>query len=317
MTECKSILVTGGCGFIGSNFLNKFVKLHPEVKWVNVDCLSYAGDEKNVEVSGEENYVMEKVDIRDFDELSRVFEEHGIDGVINFAAETHVDNSVSGPKVFVETNVMGVQNLLDLGRKFGVKRMHQVGTDEVYGDVDFEAELCDEESCLNPSSPYSAAKAGADLLCLSYVRTFGSDVTISRCANNYGANQFPEKLIPLFCEKLKKGEKVSVYGDGKNMRDWLHVEDHGDAIWKIFKEGKKGEIYNVSGRVEKTNLEIVKMILEEAGKDESWIEFVPDRPGHDLRYALKADKIEDELGWKPKHKFEESFPETVKFYLKK
>lgn len=311
----KKILVTGGAGFIGSNFLNMFVPLHPEILWINLDALTYAGKLENVSaaVSNASNYRFEKADIRDKEAVRAVYEKHSPTDVIHFAAESHVDNSIKNPKLFTQTNVIGTQNLLDLHREFDMKRFHHVSTDEVYGDVP-DSGFFTEGTPINPSSPYSASKAASDLIVKAYGRTFKIDYTISRCSNNYGANQDFEKLIPRFISLLRQNKKVPLYGDGSNIRDWLFVEDHCDAVWKIFNEAETGSIYNVGGNNEYTNLEITRMILAELGKDDSMIEYVADRPGHDKRYAIDATKIKDELGWEPKVRFERGIKLTLAHY---
>lgn len=249
--------------------------------------------------------------------MERLFEEEHFDYVVNFAAESHVDRSIVDPGVFLKTNIMGTQVLMDACRKYGVKRFHQVSTDEVYGDLPLERKdlLFRETMPLKASSPYSASKAGADLLVLSYHRTFGLPVSISRCSNNYGPYQFPEKMIPLMIEKARKGESLPVYGKGENVRDWLHVKDHCTAIDLIVRKGRAGEIYNIGGHNERTNLEVVKTILRALRKDESLIAFVADRPGHDLRYAIDPGKIEKELGWKPEYRFETGIQATIRWNL--
>lgn len=292
----KKIIITGGAGFIGSNFLNKFVPLFPEITWINLDALTYAGKLENVspEVANASNYRFEKADIRDKEAVRAVYEKHSPTDVIHFAAESHVDNSIKNPRLFTETNVIGTQNLLDLHREFGMKRFHHVSTDEVYGDIP-DSGFFTESTPINPSSPYSASKAASDLVVKAYGRTFKIDYTISRCSNNYGANQDFEKLIPRFISLLRQNKKVPLYGDGSNIRDWLFVEDHCEAVWKIFNEAETGSVYNIGGNNEYTNLEITRMILSELGKDDSMIEYVADRPGHDKRYAIDASKIRDEL----------------------
>lgn len=312
----KRILITWGAGFIGSNFLNKYVKLYPEYFFINVDALTYAWKLSNldVEILSSENYAFEKVDIRNNMDLERVFLTYQPTDIIHFAAESHVDNSIKNPKIFVETNVLWTQNLLDLYRKYHLKRFYQVSTDEVYWDIP-ESGFFLETTPINPSSPYSASKAAADLLVKAYGRTFGIDYVISRCSNNYGRNQDKEKLIPHFISLLKQNHPVTVYGDGSNIRDRLFVEDHCDAIWKIFNHAKAGSIYNIGGNNEYTNLEITKILLDLFWKDESYISFVADRPWHDKRYAIDASKLKNELGWVPKVKFDEGIRKTIDFYL--
>ncbi len=314
--EFKTILVTGGAGFIGSNYLNKFVPLNPDTLFVNIDALTYAGDLANVEVSEAKNYSFEKADIRDKTRLEEIFAKYKPDGVIHFAAESHVDNSIKDPGVFVETNVDGTHNLLSLSKEHGVKRFHYVSTDEVYGSLSHEDPAWTESSLLLPRSPYSASKAGGEMLARAYNVTFGLDVTISRCSNNYGPRQDKTKLIPLFISKLLAGEKVPVYGKGENIRDWLYVEDHCDAIHKIFTERKSGDLYNIGGGHEVSNMEITKTLIELTGASESQIDFVPDRPGHDFRYSLDISKIQHDLSWSPKVSFSEGIAKTIEFYKK-
>lgn len=311
----QKILVTWWAWFIGSNFLNKYVILHPEIVFINVDCLTYAWKLENIseQVKSASNYLFEKVDIRDTEKLEEVFKRNSPTDIIHFAAESHVDNSIKNPKLFTETNVIWTQNLLDLYRKYGLKRFHQISTDEVYGDIP-NSWFFLETTPLNPSSPYSASKTAADILVKAYGRTFHIDYTISRCSNNYGPNQDNEKLIPHFIDLLKNDKPVTVYGDGSNIRDRLFVEDHCDAIWEIFTRAESWSTYNIWGNNEYSNLEITKILLKEMGKDESYITFVTDRPGHDKRYAIDASKIKDELWWEPKVKFDEGIKTTISFY---
>lgn len=308
------ILVTGGAGFIGCNFVHYLLENHPEDKIVNLDLLTYAGNlESLADIADKPNYQFVKGDIADMEQIDALFAREQFDVVVNFAAETHVDRSIKDPGVFVRTNVMGTQALLDASRKYGVKRYHQVSTDEVYGDLPLDRKdlFFTEETPLHTSSPYSASKAGSDLLVLSYYRTFALPVTISRCSNNYGAYQFPEKMIPLMLTRALHDEALPVYGTGENVRDWLHVKDHCAAIDLILQKGREGEIYNIGGHNEKTNLEVVRLILEALDKPESLIHFVEDRKGHDLRYAINPEKIERELGWKPQYTFEKGIRETI------
>ena len=312
------ILVTGGAGFIGCNFVHYLLENHPEDKIVNLDLLTYAGNlESLADISDKPNNQFVKGDIADMEQIDALFAREQFDVVVNFAAETHVDRSIKDPGVFVRTNVMGTQALLDASRKYGVKRYHQVSTDEVYGDLPLDRKdlFFTEETPLHTSSPYSASKAGSDLLVLSYYRTFALPVTISRCSNNYGAYQFPEKMIPLMLTRALHDEALPVYGTGENVRDWLHVKDHCAAIDLILQKGREGEIYNIGGHNEKTNLEVVRLILEALDKPESLIHFVEDRKGHDLRYAINPEKIERELGWKPQYTFEKGIRETIAWYL--
>ncbi len=311
----QKIIVTWWAWFIGSNFLNKYVILHPEITFINVDCLTYAWKLENIseEVKSASNYFFEKVDIRDTEKLEEVFIRNSPTDIIHFAAESHVDNSIKNPKLFTETNVIGTQNLLDLYRKYGLKRFHQISTDEVYGDIPNSGFFL-ETTPLNPSSPYSASKTAADMLVKAYGRTFKIDYTITRCSNNYGPNQDNEKLIPHFIDLLKNDKPVTVYGDWSNIRDRLFVEDHCDAIWEVFTKAQSGSTYNIWGNNEYSNLEITKILLKEMGKDESYISFVTDRPGHDKRYAIDASKIKDELWWEPKVKFDGWIKTTIAFY---
>ncbi len=314
----QTIIVTGWAGFIGSNFLNKYVLLHPEIDFINIDALTYAGKLENIsaEVSKAPNYAFEKVDIRNYDEIARVYEKYTPTDIIHFAAESHVDNSIKNPKIFTETNVLGTQNLLDAHRNFGLKRFHHISTDEVYGDLP-NGGFFTEITPINPSSPYSSSKAGSDLLVKAYGRTFGVDYVITRCSNNYGPNQDNEKLIPHFIELLQNNKPVTVYGDGSNIRDWLYVEDHCDAIWEVFTRSQTKWIYNIGGNNEYTNLEITKLILKEMGKGEEYITFVEDRKGHDVRYAIDATKIRTDLNWEPKVRFENGIVKTIQYYLSK
>lgn len=312
------ILVTGGAGFIGSNFVHHMVKQYPDDVILNLDLLTYAGNLENLrEVEDKPNYRFVRGDIADRDFIMELFDKERPDIVVNFAAESHVDRSITDPGVFVRTNVMGTQVLLDASKEYGVKRYHQVSTDEVYGDLPLDRPdlFFHEDTPLHTSSPYSSSKASADLFVLAYYRTYGLPVTISRCSNNYGPYHFPEKLIPLIISRALADEKLPVYGKGENVRDWLHVSDHCEAIDLIIHKGKVGEVYNVGGHNEKTNLEVVKTILKALDKPESLIEFVTDRPGHDLRYAIDPTKLETELGWKPKYTFETGIQQTIEWYL--
>lgn len=313
-----TFLITGGAGFIGGNYLHEMVNRYPEDRFVCIDALTYAGNMETLEpILKKENFRFVHENICNRKSVERLFEEEHFDYVVNFAAESHVDRSIVDPGVFLKTNIMGTQVLMDACRKYGVKRFHQVSTDEVYGDLPLERKdlLFRETMPLKASSPYSASKAGADLLVLSYHRTFGLPVSISRCSNNYGPYQFPEKMIPLMIEKARKGESLPVYGKGENVRDWLHVKDHCTAIDLIVRKGRAGEIYNIGGHNERTNLEVVKTILRALGKDESLIAFVADRPGHDLRYAIDPGKIKKELGWKPEYRFETGIQATIRWNL--
>lgn len=314
----NKILVTGGAGFIGSNFVHYMINKYPDYEIVNLDVLTYAGNLETLKnIEDKKNYKFIKGDICDREFIFNLFRNEKFDIVVNFAAESHVDRSVINPDIFVKTNVLGTQVLLDASKKYNVIRFHQVSTDEVYGDLPLDRKdlFFTEETPLNPSSPYSASKASADFLVQAYHRTFGLNTTISRCSNNYGPYHFPEKLIPLMISRALNNESLPVYGDGQNVRDWLHVEDHCSAIDLIIHKGKSGEIYNVGGHNEKTNLEVVKTILKTLQKPESLISYVKDRPGHDLRYAIDPEKLENELGWKPKYNFDTGIDMTIKWYL--
>ena len=314
----KKILVTGGAGFIGANFVKYMVDKYPTYEVFNLDALTYAGNLKTCQdVEEKPNYRFIHGDISDRDFIFDLFEKERFEMVVNFAAESHVDRSIVDPEIFLKTNVIGTQVLMDAARTFGVVPFHQVSTDEVYGDLPLDRPdlLFTEQTPLQASSPYSASKASADLLVLSYYRTFGLPVTISRCSNNYGPYQFPEKLIPLMILKALKNEPLPVYGDGKNVRDWLHVEDHCRAIDLILHQGSVGDVYNIGGRNERTNIAVVKTILRLLQKPESLITYIEDRPGHDLRYAIDATKIETELGWVPTYQFETGMLQMIEWYL--
>jgi dTDP-glucose 4,6-dehydratase len=309
------IMVTGGCGFIGSNFIRCVLETDPHVSIVNFDALTYAGNLANLaDVTSNPRYRLVRGDITDRNAVRPVVS-HGIAGIIHFAAESHVDRSIHDSGPFVRTNVLGTQVLLDAAREFGVPRFLQVSTDEVYGSLG-DTGAFTEETPLAPNSPYSASKAAADLLVRSYVHTFGLNAMITRCSNNYGPYQFPEKLIPLFITNLLRNEPVPVYGDGRNVRDWIHVRDHCRAIYAVWKGGKKGEVYNIGGRCEKTNLDLTYALLDALGKPRSLIRYVKDRPGHDRRYAIDCGKIERELGWRPEVRFEDGLRETVAWYVR-
>jgi len=312
----KTLIITGGAWFIGSNFLNKYVPLFPEIFFLNLDALTYAGNLNKLDdaVKNAKNYAFVHADIRDIDVLREIYKEYQPTDIIHFAAESHVDNSIRNPRLFTEVNALGTQNLLDLHREFKMNRFHYISTDEVYGDIP-ESWFFTEDTHLEPSSPYSASKAAGDMLTQAYGRTFGIDYTITRCSNNYGRNQNFISLIPLFISKMQKDEAVPLYGDGSNIRDWLYVEDHCDAIWEVFTRAKSRSIYNVGGNNEYTNLQITKILLTTLWKWEELISFVPDRPGHDKRYAIDATKIRNELGWEPKVKFEEWIKRTAQYYL--
>ena len=312
------ILVTGGAGFIGGNFVLYMVNQYPEDTIVNLDALTYAGNLETLKsVEDNVNYKFVKGDIADHAFIDQLFKDEQFDAVVNFAAESHVDRSITDPGIFVKTNVLGTQVLLDASKKYSVKRYHQVSTDEVYGDLPLDRLdlFFTEETPLHTSSPYSASKAGADLLVLAYHRTFQMPVTISRCSNNYGPYHFPEKLIPLMISRALNDQSLPVYGKGENVRDWLHVYDHCVAIDLILRNGRVGEVYNIGGHNERTNLEVVQTILHELNKPETLIQYVTDRKGHDLRYAIDPTKIETELNWKPKYNFDTGIKQTIQWYL--
>ena len=312
------VLVTGGAGFIATNFMYYMVNKYPEYDFVNLDALTYAGNYNNIkDLEGKPNYKFVKGDITDREFIDKLFEEEKFDWVVNFAAESHVDNSIKNPGIFLTTNILGTQILMDASRKYGVKRYHQVSTDEVYGDLPLDRPdlLFTEETPIHTSSPYSSSKAGADLLVGAYYRTYGLPITISRCSNNYGPYQFPEKLIPVVISKALNDEPIPVYGKGENVRDWIHVIDHNIGVDLILHKGKVGEVYNLGGHSERTNLDVVKTILKQLGKPESLITYVTDRPGHDLRYAIDSTKAEKELGWDRTYTFEKGIEETVNWYI--
>ena len=313
-----NIIVTGGAGFIGSNFIFHMLKKYPDYRIICLDCLTYAGNLSTLApVMDNPNFRFVKESITDREAVYKLFEEEHPDMVVNFAAESHVDRSIEDPGIFVQTNVMGTRVLLDASRKFGVKRYHQESTDEVYGDLPLDRLdfFFTENTEIYTSSPYSASKASADLFVLAYHRTFGTPVTVSRCSNNYGPYHFPEKLIPLMISRALADEELPVYGNGENVRDWLHVSDHCEAIDLIIHKGKVGEIYNIGGHNERTNLQVVQTILKALDKPESLIKYVKDRPGHDRRYAIDPTKIETELGWKPKYNFDTGIAQTIQWYL--
>ena len=312
------ILVTGGAGFIGGNFVHYMVNRYPEDMIVNLDLLTYAGNLETLKpVENKPNYKFIKGDIADRKFVFELFQKEGFDAVVNFAAESHVDRSIENPTIFVTTNVLGTTTLLDASKEFGVKRYHQVSTDEVYGDLPLDRPdlFFTEATPLHTSSPYSSSKASADLFVLAYYRTFGLPVTISRCSNNYGPYHFPEKLIPLMISRALANEPLPVYGTGENVRDLLYVEDHCAAIDLILRHGRIGEVYNVGGHNERTNLEVVKTILKVLNKPESLIRYVKDRPGHDMRYAIDPTKLENELGWKSEYNFDTGIRQTIEWYL--
>lgn len=312
------LLITGGAGFIGSNFIYYQLQNHPQDEFICLDALTYAGNLETLQTAMQhDNFKFVKGDIADRDFVYKLFETEKPDIVVNFAAESHVDRSILEPELFLKTNIIGTGVLMDVCRKYGSKRYHQVSTDEVYGDLPLDRPdlFFTEETPLHTSSPYSASKASADLLVLAYHRTYGLPVTISRCSNNYGPYHFPEKLIPLMIINALHDKKLPVYGTGENVRDWLYVEDHCSAIDLIIRKGRVGEVYNIGGHNEKTNLEVVKTILKELGKGEDLITFVKDRPGHDRRYAIDPAKIHKELGWLPQTSFAEGIKKTIKWYL--
>lgn len=313
-----NIIVTGGAGFIGGNFVHMMVNAYPDDHIICVDALTYAGNLETLEpIRDKKNFTFVKADIADRNAIYDIFETYNPDVVINFAAESHVDRSIENPEIFLCTNVIGTAVLMDACRKYGIQRFHQVSTDEVYGDLPLDRPdlFFTEETPIHTSSPYSSSKASADLLVLAYYRTYGLPVTISRCSNNYGPYHFPEKLIPLMITNALENKQLPIYGKGENVRDWLYVEDHCEAIDLIVRKGRVGEVYNIGGHNERTNLSVVKVILSILGKDESLIEYVTDRPGHDLRYAIDPTKISKELGWLPKTSFEEGIKKTVQWYL--
>ena len=313
-----NIIVTGGAGFIGSNFVFYMLKTHPEDRIICLDKLTYAGNLSTLQpVMDQPNFRFVKADICDRKAVYQLFEEEKPDMVVNFAAESHVDRSIENPSIFLETNIMGTAVLMDACRKYGIKRYHQVSTDEVYGDLPLDRPdlFFTEKTPIHTSSPYSSSKASADLLVLAYHRTYGLPVTVSRCSNNYGPYHFPEKLIPLMIINALNDKALPVYGDGLNVRDWLYVEDHCRAIDLILRKGRVGEVYNVGGHNEMKNIDIVTLICRELGKDESLIQHVTDRKGHDRRYAINPTKIHDELGWLPETKFADGIKKTIAWYL--
>ncbi|HEY6097747.1 MAG TPA: dTDP-glucose 4,6-dehydratase [Candidatus Deferrimicrobium sp.] len=309
------ILVAGGAGFIGSNFIRYILGAHGDWSVVNVDKLTYAGNLANLtDIAGDPRYRFHRADICDAAGIERIFAEERPEAVVNFAAETHVDRSIDDPALFLRTNILGTQVLLDAARKAKVARYLQISTDEVYGSLGATGRFS-EESPLKPNSPYAASKTSADLLVRAYGKTFGLPVLVTRCSNNYGPYQFPEKLIPFFVTLLREGKPVPVYGDGMNVRDWIHVEDHSRAVDAVLRGGRPGEIYNVGGGNERTNIEITKLLIAAMGKDERAMKFVPDRPGHDRRYAIDDAKIRAELGVVPQVAFEEGLRATVRWYV--
>ncbi len=315
MTEYSALLVTGGAGFIGSNFIRMALAEKPGLKIVNLDELTYAGNLENLSgCESNPSYVFVKGSICDKDLVLATIRKYNIDGIINFAAESHVDRSISGPEIFVETNVMGTLKLLQCAKECGVKRFLQVSTDEVYGSLGKEG-LFTESTTIKPNSPYSASKASADHMVHAFHHTYGMDTVITRCSNNYGPYQFPEKMLPLCINNALNGKTIPVYGDGMQIRDWLYVYDHCTAIMEVFVNGKSGDVYNIGGCNEKTNLELVRTVLRIVGRDESLISFVKDRPGHDRRYAIDASKLMSSSSWKPSVTFEEGIEKTIKWYV--
>ncbi|SEW37061.1 dTDP-glucose 4,6-dehydratase [Ruminococcaceae bacterium KH2T8] len=313
-----NVLVTGGAGFIGGNFVYHMLDKHPDYKIICVDCLTYAGNMSTLEEAMKNpNFVFYKTDITDREAIYKIFEDEKPDVVVNFAAESHVDRSIENPEVFLKTNILGTQVMMDACREYGNIRYHQVSTDEVYGDLPLDRPdlFFTEETPIHTSSPYSSSKAGADLLVMAYYRTYGLPVTISRCSNNYGPYHFPEKLIPLMIANALADKPLPVYGEGLNVRDWLYVEDHCKAIDLIIHKGKIGEVYNVGGHNEMKNIDIVKLICKKLDKPESLITFVTDRKGHDMRYAIDPTKIHNELGWLPETKFADGIDKTIDWYL--
>ena len=312
------ILVTGGAGFIGCNFVYYMLRKHPDYQIVCLDSLTYAGNLKSLDKAMENpEFKFVKGSISDKEFVDKLFADESFDIVVNFAAESHVDRSIENPFIFLETNIMGTACLLEASKKYGVKRFHQVSTDEVYGDLPLDRPdlFFTEETPIHTSSPYSSSKASADLLTLAFQRTYGLPVTISRCSNNYGPYQFPEKLIPLMIVRAQEDQSLPVYGEGLNVRDWLYVEDHCKAIDLIIHNGRVGEVYNVGGHNEKQNIEVVKTLLKALNKPESLITYVKDRAGHDLRYAIDPTKISSELGWEPETMFDEGMAKTIQWYL--
>ena len=315
----KKMLITGGAGFIGSNFIHYILSKYNDYQVINLDKLTYAANLENLkDIEDNKNYKFIHGDIADKEFIFKLFEDKKFDIVINFAAESHVDNSILNPQIFTITNILGTQVLLDACRKYNIKIFHQISTDEVYGELPLDDKniLFTEKTPLNPSSPYSASKASADMLVKSYYRTYSLPITISRCSNNYGPYQHLEKLIPLMISKAINNDNLPVYGNGLNVRDWLHVYDHCTAIDLIIHEGKIGEIYNIGGNNEKSNIDVVKIILKELGKSEKLIKYVNDRPGHDLRYAIDSTKIKTTLNWNPVYSFEKGILDTIKWYTK-
>lgn len=310
-----NLLVTGGAGFIGSNFVRYILEKYPNYKVVNYDLLTYAGNLENLkDVENYPNYTFVKGDINNRELVDYLVKTHKIDIIVNFAAESHVDRSIADPGIFVKTNVLGTQALLEVAKENHIKKYVQISTDEVYGTLG-ETGYFTEETPLAPNSPYSASKAGGDLLVRAYHETYGLNVNITRCSNNYGPYHFPEKLIPLMITNALEGKELPIYGDGQNVRDWLHVKDHCAAIDLVIHKGRPGEVYNIGGHNERTNNEIVHLIVEKLGVSKDLIKYVADRPGHDRRYAIDPTKIMNELGWKPEYTFEKGIEETIRWYI--
>ena len=311
----QAVLVTGGAGFIGSNFVRFLLANVPDTRVVNLDCLTYAGNLENLaDVAGDPRYAFARVDICDTAKVVEVCREYRVDSIVHFAAESHVDRSITGPGAFIRTNVHGMLSLLQAARECGNLRLLQVGTDEVYGSLGPTGHFT-ETTSLDPHSPYSASKAAADHLASAFYHTYGLPTLITRCSNNYGPYQFPEKMIPLMINNARHDSSLPVYGDGLNVRDWLYVEDHCRALWTVLTRGQVGRVYNIGGNSEKTNLEVVRTILRRVGKPERLINFVKDRPGHDRRYAIDATRIRTELGWSPSVDFEKGIAKTIDWYL--
>jgi dTDP-glucose 4,6-dehydratase len=310
-----TMLITGGAGFIGSNFIHYVMDHHPDYRIINVDKLTYAGNLENLkDIEANPNYTFVKADICNVNAINGVFSSYAIDYIINFAAESHVDRSIEDPSIFLKTNILGTQVLLDAARKYGVKKFVQISTDEVYGSLG-PIGCFTEDTPLSPNSPYSASKASADMLVMAYYRTYGLPVNITRCSNNYGPYQFPEKLIPLFVTNALSDKELPLYGDGKNIRDWIYVEDHCSAVDLVLHKGVEGEVYNIGGHSEKANIEITELILDYLGKPHTLIKYVKDRLGHDRRYAIDCSKIERDLGWKPAYSFEDGMKKTIRWYI--
>lgn len=313
----KIIFVTGGAGFIGSNYLNKYVPISTNYFFINIDCLTYAGNKKNIHVSNYPNYFFEEINICDKRKLNKLFIKYKPTDIIHFAAETHVDLSIKNQNIFIETNIVGTNNLLVLSKDYGIKRFHMVSTDEVYGSLSNKAVAFTEKSNITPNNPYSASKASAELIVRAYHKTFGINTVITRSSNNYGPNQDITKLIPLFISNLLKKKKLPLYGSGKNIRDWLYVEDNITAINLVFHKAKAGSVYNISGNCELKNIDVTRRLIKLAGKTEKHIQYVKDRIGHDYRYALNSNKIRRELNWYPKTNFISGLNKTFIFYKEK